>query len=617
MKISKSAYNYNFGRAFTTQEKKAYSALLKDTRKELDIKDTCAIVFDFNVPSKVGEDTAIGTTWSESMKGFITFVKDMTGITSIQLQPQGKIEMGNRSPYSGTTFAYGEHIIDLSKLTTPEYGSILPKKVVTDLDKNYPADKNQRSYRTNYEYALPSQEKALKLAYSNFKNNTSLQTEFSEFKSENANWVEKESLFVALSKHYGTQDFSKWSELDANLFDEKTSEQVRNSRIKEINSQYSEEIEFEKFVQFIADKQQTESKKEFNKQGIDIYGDCQIGFSQKDVWTHKSAFYDNYEFGCELGDGNITCWSPALNFDKIHSEAGELLYQKFNVFFKRYNGVRVDAAWQLMKPLIAEPRKNGDGSDVFDSNGNKLGRRIDRQPTIPNNGQYIIKDIILKAARDNNVSPDKVFLELLGGASYDSLDAVKGLGTTLIHITRYAGDEWGRVKHYETQNSPNKYQNMRPGDYIIGPGSHDDDSLIKQLKDNPGRARFFAQDMRLNQYELERSTSKLADAAFAELFTTKNQFATLPDILGSERRINQPNVAAGNWSYRAAQDYEKQYFENLSNGKGLNAPDAMSKAIKAKLHSGHSPLTDKLDYFASILREKGPFTRAEADRIYG
>ena len=46
--------------------------------------------------------------------------------------------------------SYGEHIIDLSKLTTEEYGSILPKKVVTDLDKNYPADKKQRSYRTNY-----------------------------------------------------------------------------------------------------------------------------------------------------------------------------------------------------------------------------------------------------------------------------------------------------------------------------------------------------------------------------------------------------------------------------------------------------------------------------------
>ena len=98
MKINSAVYsNYNFGRAFTTQEKKAYSALLSDARKELEIKDTSAIVFDFNVPSKVGEDTAIGTTWSDAMKDFISFVKDMTGITSIQLQPQGKIEMGNRS----------------------------------------------------------------------------------------------------------------------------------------------------------------------------------------------------------------------------------------------------------------------------------------------------------------------------------------------------------------------------------------------------------------------------------------------------------------------------------------------------------------------------------------
>lgn len=618
MKVSNISPSVSFGRALSTREQKEYEKVQKQARQELNLDKTAATIFDFSVPSSQN-DTGIGTSFSQDAQLLAGFLKSMCGVNAIQLQPQGEISNYVRSPYSSTGFSLGMHIIDLNKLQEDSYGNLL-----TAQDLNSAYTKRVKDHdNVNYEniFAEDGQKAMLKKAYKRFKaldSSSPLVKSFNKFQKENSYWLDRDALFEAAAVANGSKDMRTWSHRDKNVYATKEGDKSRIAELYKVRDNEGDNVvDFEKFVQFIADKQQTESKKEFNKQGIDIYGDCQIGFSQKDVWTHKSAFYDNYEFGCELGDGNITCWSPALNFDKIHSEAGELLYQKFNVFFKRYNGVRVDAAWQLMKPLIAEPRKNGDGSDVFDSNGNKLGRRIDRQPTIPNNGQYIIKDIILKAARDNNVSPDKVFLELLGGASYDSLDAVKGLGTTLIHITRYAGDEWGRVKHYETQNSPNKYQNMRPGDYIIGPGSHDDDSLIKQLKDNPGRARFFAQDMRLNQHELERSTSKLADAAFAELFTTKNQFATLPDILGSERRINQPNVAAGNWSYRAAQDYEKQYFENLSNGKGLNAPDAMSKAIKAKLHSGHSPLTDKLDYFASILREKGPFTRAEADRIYG
>ena len=66
----------NFGRALTTEEKKSYLSLLRNAKKELNIQDTCAIVFDFNVPSETGSNTAIGTTWSESMKKFTAFLKD-------------------------------------------------------------------------------------------------------------------------------------------------------------------------------------------------------------------------------------------------------------------------------------------------------------------------------------------------------------------------------------------------------------------------------------------------------------------------------------------------------------------------------------------------------------
>ena len=123
----------NFGRAFTTKEKAEYKKLIADCQKELGIKDTTAIVFDFNVPSTEGKNTGIGSTWSESMKSFIPFVKDMTGITSIQLQPQGKISRGNTSPYSGTNFAFGEHIIALDKLTQKEYGCLLSEDFIKEI----------------------------------------------------------------------------------------------------------------------------------------------------------------------------------------------------------------------------------------------------------------------------------------------------------------------------------------------------------------------------------------------------------------------------------------------------------------------------------------------------
>ena len=134
MRINPNVCNPNFGRAFTTAEKKAYADLLKDAKKELNIQDTTAIVFDFNVPSEKGYNTGIGTTFSDSMQKFTSFVQSMTGISSIQVQPQGKISVGNTSPYSGTNYAYGEHIIDLKKLSTPEYASILDEEQITSFD---------------------------------------------------------------------------------------------------------------------------------------------------------------------------------------------------------------------------------------------------------------------------------------------------------------------------------------------------------------------------------------------------------------------------------------------------------------------------------------------------
>ena len=614
MKISKINYSASFGRALTTKEKKEYEEVQKEAKRSLSIDKTTATIFDFSVPSSE-KNTGIGTTFSQDAQKLAEFLKAMCGINSIQLQPQGEISNYVRSPYSATGFSLGMHIIDLTKLKDEKYGKLLSEE---DLNSPYMTRvSNTDSVDYDNVYAPDGQRAMLQKAYSRFKNldaNSKLKKEFETFKKENSYWVEKDALFEAAAIANGSKDMRTWNDRDKNIFATKEGDQPRIAELKYVSDEAGNNVvEFEEFVQFIADKQQKESKAQFNAQGIDIYGDCQIGFSQKDFWAHKSAFYPNYEFGCDIGDGKYSCWSPAINFDRLDGEAGELLFNKFDLFFKRYDGVRIDAAWQLIKPMICEPWHNN-GKDVFDNNGNKLGRKLDHQPHIKNNGQYIIKDIILKAADKNHVPHHKVFLELLGGNSYDSLDAVKHLGTTLIHITRYGGDQWGRVKYYESHGN-NKYQNMKPGDYTIGPGTHDDYSLLEQVENGRERSGYLSKDLHLNKHELEHSQQKLSEAVFAELFTTKNQFATLPDILGSRRRINVPNTLDGNWSYRANPNYEREYFQNLAQGKGLNIADAYSKAIKAKHNGRSSALTDKLDYFANILRQNGPMTTQEADKL--
>ncbi len=592
-----------FGRSLSSKEKEEFSALQSQAKQALNLGKTTATIFDFSFPTQK-HDTGIGTSFSYDAQKMAGFLKAMCGINSIQLQPQGEISNFIRSPYSGTSFSLGMHIIDLTKLQSERYGSLLSE---SDINSSY-MNRTKKSDLVNYDnvFSADGQKAMLKKAFVEFsKLNSSspLKNEFEKFKKENEYWLEKDALFDASAQLNKSENVKDWPSEYQNVFATKEGNKKLIENLKKVTDEKGINIvDFSEFVQFIADKQQQESKAEFNRQGIEIYGDCQIGFSAKDVWAHKSAFYDNIDFGCDIGNNKYTCWSPAIDFGKIKSDAGELLYNKFNLFFKRYNGVRIDAAWQLIKPILCEPIKEH-GHDKFDSNGNKLGKKIS-DPKVPDNGRYIIKNIILKAADNNNVPHDRVFLELLGGNAYDSLDAVKNTGAELIHITRYSKSDWGRVKHYEAK-SDNKYQNMKPGDYTIGIGTHDDPTLIEQVtnkKDSPNKAEILAKDLKLNAHELKSSNKKLADAAFAELFTTKNQFATLPDILGSDRRINEPNIKAANWAYRATVDYEKEYFDNLSNGKGLNFADALLKALHAK--GIHNPaLINGLKKFDSILRQ--------------
>lgn len=613
MKIASIQSSASFGRALTTPEKKEYEKTLNDARKQLGIDKTTATIFDFSVPT-AKNDTGIGTSFSTDAQKMAGLLKTMCGVNSIQLQPQGEISNYVRSPYSGTGFSLGMHIIDLTKLQDESYGKLLTP---SDMKSDYMTRTTDHdSVKYDNVFAPDGQKAMLRKAYARFQKldeTSPLKKDFEQFKKDNSYWVEKDALFEAAAVANGSGDMRTWPHRDQNVFATKQGDQERIAQLKYVKDDAGNNVvDFEQFVQFIADKQQKDSKAEFNKQGIDIYGDCQIGFSQKDFWAHKSAFYPTYEFGCDIGDGKYSCWSPAINFEELNGEAGELLYNKFDLFFKRYDGVRIDAAWQLINPMICEPWTNK-GQSVFDNNGNKLGHKLNHQPRVPNGGRKIIKDIVLKAADKNKVAHDKVFLELLGGNSYDSLDAVKGLGTTLIHITRYGGDNWGRVKYYESRGD-NKYQNMRPGDYTIGPGTHDDYSLMEQVENGRERSGYLAYDLHLNPAELVSNPAKLSEAVYAELFTTKNQFATLPDMLGSRRRINVPNTTDGNWSYRAPRDYEKQYHENLAKGRGLNAADALAKAIKAKQFGRPSTLTQKLEHFANILKQQGPMTTEEADR---
>lgn len=630
MRINPNVCNPNFGRAFTTAEKKAYADLLKDAKKELNIQDTTAIVFDFNVPSEKGYNTGIGTTFSDSMQKFTSFVQSMTGISSIQVQPQGKISVGNTSPYSGTNYAYGEHIIDLKKLSTPEYASILDEEQITSFDATDKTDRNIREYRTNYARIMNSP--FLEIAFGNFveKVNTGdkqalkLNEQFEEFKTKNSSWLQKEALYEILSLKYETKDLSKWSETDRRLFDKEYPSDIRAKRIAQLEQENAEKIEVENFIQFIADKQQKESRAALNSQDIQLYGDCLIGFSQSEMWANKNCFRENLYYGgpdpnCPETNGIQTWGLPALDYTKLGEcsedgdlsklgEVGKFLYDKYSTFFERYDGIRMDAAWQFVTPFIYQA-----------VNGNYEEFKL---PEI----NFTIFNIMKAAAKDtlgdkfDEQNPNNIMLELVGMSAGKSREMTLNTYPHL-YTTAYA----------EYDETPKKFleKGYQDGKFYVGVGCHDNDSLVNMARDTHKRdlhTKGMKRDYGLDtsklafdseEYKKQSSEAKTQEnfrtAKFGEIFTSAKQFFTLPDMFGMEERINISGKASkDNWTIRIPSDYERFYFSQLANGFGLNLPKVLATAMGMK-HSTNLELIKKCNEAAEILRQKGPTTEQDAN----
>ena len=630
----------SFQRALSTKEKKEYSKLTADARKELGIEETGAIIFDFNAPSQKGRNIGIGTLNSASAEDFVDFLKELSGITKIQTGPQSELSYKGKfgyfkpqkSPYSGSTFSLGTHTIDLEKLSCEKYGKIIDLDTIKNYDENYPNSKQERSYRADYDYLLGWNKdgvlyKGLEIAYKNFKDKVAnndpivfkLNGEFEEFKKNLTEDYKKDILFDILAHNYHKEgkdsvNLEDWSYTDRYLFSNKVDNKTREKRINE----FKDEIEFYKFIRFIAKKQHMETKDELNKKGIELFGDCLVCFSQKEAWASPECFLNDWYTGgidpnCSDTNG-IQAWnSPALNYDKLGKfddegniisldKTGELLYRKFKHFMELYDGIRMDAFWQYVSPFIYN--QNLEGKNIKDI-GNKILK------------------IMEKASADakGKVDPESFVLELVG------YNTEKGKALTKnkyphVYSTAYA-------EYNENPRDLIEKCGYNDGAFTIGATNHDNDTLVNISRDEERRnlhekilKRNLGEGYKNIGYNTEeykklsnseKEEEDFRTAKFSEIFTTKKQYYTLPDFFGMSERINISGITDDkNWTIRMPENYEKFYYSQIQKGYGSNIPKAYQVALGAK-NSKNTYLINRLGHFADILRKKGALTTKEAD----
>lgn len=340
---------------------------IKKALKALDKKNFVFIMHNGSFPSVAEENTGFGSINSSTGHKFIDYASGL--FDAIQMGPAGKTKSSDSSPYTGTIFSNNPLFIDLKQLTTPAWGKILSVETFNNIVENNP---NRNTNRTSYSYITKKQAQALSEAYSNFikLNDKKMMAEFETYKAENDSWLDKDSLYEALSIEHDTDFWPNWkSKTDKNLFNPKSIEEKMEyaKRIEEISKKYAKEIDEYKFIQFVLYKQSAETKKYADSKGVKMIADRQVAFSDRDCWAYQSLFLEGWCLGCppDYFSKDGQAWGfPVIDPEKLYKddgsldEAGILMKNLFKKMFRENpGGVRIDHIVGLIDPWVYKAGK--------------------------------------------------------------------------------------------------------------------------------------------------------------------------------------------------------------------------------------------------------------------
>lgn len=608
------------------KDMKKFKKVCHKALKELGKKNFALIVHGNSFPAISGKNTGFGTQNSEAGKNLMDFASGV--FNAIQLGPQGKTKACDSSPYTGTIFSTNPLFIDLEQLTTKEWGNILSEQTYKKIcDENPNKDIN----KTAYSYIVKAQEEALQEAYVNFKqwNDKKLNKEFEKFKNENDFWLSKDALYEALVIENNNDYWPLWdNKTDRNLFNPKTEEEKKASflREKELRLKYADEINYYAFCQFVAAKQNEQTKKYALKHDLKLIADRQVAFSDRDTWAYQSLFLEGWMLGCppDYFSKDGQAWGfpvvdpkKMFNEDGSLGEAGELLKRLYKKMFKENpGGVRIDHIVGLIDPWVYKAGKKpmpqqGAGrlysspehpelsqyaiATMDDLNleiGSDKEKRVKQlsKEQIKKYGAMIEK-IVIAAAKEEGLNKDAIVCEDLGTLTFPVESVMKEYDLQGMRLTQF-------VKH-EMPEHPYRCCNIVERSWAMV-GTHDNepismwaDSMINthegylnvvNLVDDM-YSELQGKDRDDLIVKLTTDAKALMNVKLAEIFASKaaNVQVFFTDFFGIKATYNTPGTSGDkNWSLRVPDNFEEVYCSNCKDGLALNLPLILKMAIEAR-----------------------------------
>ena len=523
----------NFQRRLKPKEEGEYFAVLKEAKEKVGNKGkSILIVPTSSLPQEKQNNTGVGTLNTQESEKFFDFAKKYWGINEVQIQPVGQYHgwNGKYPIYSGTSMDLGNHMIDIKSHCTKEEFEELVKANNDCRTVNYP----------NIVEKYSKQEEILRKVYAREK----LNSEFAKFKAENSKMLEPKALYRALAEINHTHNYKFWNETDKNLYSLPKVE--RDKRIAEVYKLKENEIDFYKFKQFLAENDLKKAKEKLNQKGLKLDGDMICGLSFDEVWPHPNAFLK----------GQIMKWDlPALNLDS--KEAEQLIREKVNVYAKRFDGLRIDAAWTYVEPLNKDY-------------GDKILKIIDDEVKKVKGADFDLHNVMHEFA----ASVEDFNIYKNGELRPYIKDRVQ------VYTSDWLSEAWGSNKSFLERG-------WKPENFVVGATNHDSEPI----KIKEAQAEVLSKILGIPKDKL-MNESEFIKAKFAEPMTAYNNMLYFRDALALK-------------GDRISADFEESYFKNLESGKGFNPMDALEKSFQAKgLDKTEPELYRKIVKYRKILEGK-------------
>jgi 4-alpha-glucanotransferase len=614
-------------------------------------------IHDPAFPEAAGEDVGRGSPYGTGSRRLLRFARSL-GFTGIQFGPQGLTSPINASPYDSTLFSRNPLSLALAPLTTKPWGELLGSATLDRLCEAASVTTGTDHGRVNHAQVIQRLEPiwgeiwmyaAKQLAAGTLGE---LGREFAWFQEQNQEWLQRDGLYEVLCRLYGGQSWRFWqgteAELDRNLWwPQKGDQGRREARRQALLTWFQADLTHYAWFQFLLDRQHRQLREYTRSLGLDLFGDLQIGFSERDAWFAQPFLLPGYFMGAppsrtnpEGQPWNYPVLDPLQYDDTQTSQPGPattFFQRRLGKMLDEFDGLRIDHPHGLICPWVyrvdqADPLwAVQNGARLFVSpdlpDHPELARYAIPRPDQLNRGLARHDD-----ARVRELSPEQVdrygrlFAEVVQAVRSNGrdIDAIvcEILSTQPAPIRQVLG-RYGLGRFRVTQKAdldkPDdvyRSENARPEDWIML-GNHDTPPiwrLVDQWQTSGGlrqQAEYLAWRLEADSSQREAwvqrlvaDPGELVQAKVADLFAgpAGNVMIFFTDLFGNKALYNQPGVISDeNWSLRIDADFDQKYRQDVVLNRAINIPRALALAIRSKGKSfavDHASLLSRLDGLA-------------------